>query len=699
MTLPPLLNHPPAYPEEALPGWLWRLALANHITTPSAILRLLTPKITPQAPFMQQTLANLRDPNLFQALGNLTHTSAQTIYQLTLHRFAHLLTLPNQASERLSLTDGRTLKLLPQQTLSDFYTQRPAWCPLCLFEFPCVRLHWHIPFLTCCTRHRCWLFDTCPVCQQSLSERHIVTRRCEYCGFRLETAAVTAVPEDDLLFSWQVTLVGWLHEIPTPGLGLPNVPVNVLLRTIHGLRFVAQRVGQDWPFHYIPPHIPRPNLDIRERRALTRIERGSLYTTAFSCLIDWPHRFYAFLEAYRQRSTPERLTGLRGEFGSLYGSWMERSWQDPAFDFIRTAFDEYLLTYSQRVQDYPHLSLREDYFSFHETCQHLQVSAHTVNRLTGEGYLPRHTFKNDGGFVWFKRHDVEALQHRWTQYIPFRDVVCQLGISKHLARELITAQLLRVVPADTGVHQDQTYLYQDSLSFLLDDLKPYTTIQTHRPPDHILLVDILNRRTSVKLNFGQLLRRIQAGKLPAYHRRASLLPLAEMWLMRADVENLSQAVKGENDWMTLTEVRSYLGFGRRGFAQFSTLELLQPQHQSGRKHLYSASQVLAFRDQYINASQVGRLLDMSAAHISELVKSGYLKPASGPGLDQFACYLFNREYVLQWKAQYIMYREINGLVPDGNAFMKLLKKRGIRSVMGPPHVYARGAVMNVLSSL
>ena len=539
-----LLNHPFPYPDEALSCWVWRLAQRNYVPSPTAFLSRL------HAIPASLTWNELREPKVFRALAALTNTSVATIHAHTLHRFAPLLTAPEAQTLPLPVSADSLLTLLPERLNHDFYTPTFAWCPACLAEAHYVRLHWHVPFMVCCTVHECWMLDACPNCQMRLREPDILAGRCADCGTSLERAAAIPVPNVDLLLGLQTALLGWLYRPEVPQSSFPDIPVAVLLRVLRGLRYSAQRAGNGWDFHYIPSGISKPTVDILKHRWLTLFERGCLYATAVRGLQEWPQSFYNFLDAYRQRPAPKEATGLRREFGTLYISWLNQFWKHPAFSFVQHAFNDYLVEHipvhqianSTRIRDYPDLLERVDYVDLKRTAKYLGSSVKSVYRLVEEGHLTAHRFPKDVLGVWFARHELERCKQTWEQHLPFAAVARQLGLSKRLTGELLNAHLLRRVSVQGGLKQQGIFVEHDSLQTLLSSLKSLTTIQPASEQGISLLL-VCIRNGSVKMDLTHVLTRLLAGKLPAYHPNELLLPLSALWFMPQDVEALATHVK------------------------------------------------------------------------------------------------------------------------------------------------------------
>jgi hypothetical protein len=405
-----LINHPPPYEDETLASWLWRLAQCNYVHSPSVLLRHLRDTVLKTTPVMMGITHGVRDPALFAALAELTNTSVEAVYQHTIHRFASVLTAPDRDVVQLQISANRMLPLFYGNATRNCYTPRFAWCPACLTKERYVRLHWHIPLVTCCEVHHCWLLEECPACQTRLKEPDILNGYCPECCFCLERAVSAPVPSRDLLLVMTSTVVGWLYgHLDAVPVELPNVSAAVLFRVLQGLRSAVQRAGNEWNFHYIPEGTAVPNLDIVKQRYLTLFERGCLYATAFCGFLGWPHGFRAFLDAYRRRPAAKEESGLRREFGVLYISWMMRLWKHPAYDFIQEAFNDYLVDRvpvyqvmdSSRVRDYPDLFERFDYLDRKRATTYLDICISSIHRLVATIFPLR--------AMWFAAKDVDSL--------------------------------------------------------------------------------------------------------------------------------------------------------------------------------------------------------------------------------------------------------------------------------------------------
>jgi len=703
----PVLNHSPPQPQETLKSWLWRLALTNYLDSPRPLLKILERGVPDTVLIWQQVNTRIREKRVFEALAEVTHTTARTVYDHTLHRFAHALVPPTRSLDWLHLSGDVSVALPPTKLYRDFHLPGPRWCPACLAETRAVRLHWHIPPVTCCVQHGCWLQEGCPFCAAAVSEEDLVLGQCMTCGRSLDRLEPVLMEVDDELFVWQKTLMAWLYQTETPALGLPSVPVNTQLTVLRGLRYAAQRAGNDWTFHARLSSVPPSDLYILKQLRLTVYESGSLYTTAFRGLLNWPHGFDAFLDAYRQRPEPSEPTGLRRELGTLYISWLSRFWKHSAFAFVQAAFNEYLLEhmppfkviYSTRTRDYPELLERVSHLDMNRTRLYLKSSVLSIHRLVDEGHLTVHRFEDNADGVWFARQQLDELIERWQQHLPFLDVVEQLAISKRLVKELLDARLLQTVPASAGWKRTGIYVYKDSLHAFLDRLRARTAIQPQPPTEHMLLRDVcILHGGSVQLNLVELLQRVLNGQIAAYHASETLLPLGDMWFLAADIVPLDEHVKTEQRWLNKGEVRAYLRISIPQLHQLIDCDLLIPQKQFGPKQFFAKSNVASVAERFVFMLEAHERLEIAYVSISRLIQHGLLHALPYPICPGRRCYIFDCKAFDEWQQQYILLPEMTRSATDLEALLADLRSAHIQPVVAAPAVYHRKEVMPYLHS-
>ncbi|NLF76237.1 MAG: hypothetical protein GX573_11105, partial [Chloroflexi bacterium] len=458
--------------------------------------------------------------------------------------------------------------------------------------------------------------------------------------------------------------------------------------------------------HHIPPGIPVPDLDIVKRQYLTLFERGCLYTTAFQGLLDWPHGFFDYLDAYRQRPVFDaKETGLRREFGVLYMSWFEEYWKHPGFEFVQTAFNDYLVerlpaymvAFSKRAYD-PDLLYRLDYLTIEQAARYVECPARAVRRLVAEGHLTAHHFDyfEQEDRLWVSRHELDQLLQQWEGHLTAPEVAQMLGITLEIARELIATPLLEVVPDDAGKQWMLIYVYRHSVLQFIQRLKKHTTILANPQLHGVSIAEVSIHNGSIGLGFPEIWQRICDGKLTACHPHESLFPLTDLWFWPETVANISQTVKDEHDWITLMETLDCLGVKRPVLDHFLEAGLFQPVKAFGQKQFFRRSDVEALRDCAVSSRQAAELLNTSLSRFLELNRQGYFSPLSGPGINRHTHYIFDRHELLAWHKEYLVMSELKQLVGvDPYVF---LREHRILPVFRKPSVYLRREVMAVISA-
>jgi DNA-binding transcriptional MerR regulator len=498
----------------------------------------------------------------------------------------------------------------------------------------------------------------------------------------------------------------WLHEMPPPPkLGLPNVPVNILLLVLQGLRYAAQRAGNDWHFHHTLANLPTPNLDIVERRRLTLAERSNLYCTAFRGLLDWPYGFYAFLDAYRTRSHDMGDKGLRREFGSLYMSWLMRFWRHPAFAFVSQCFNTYVVEHlpaaqvvnAKWVTYHPEILERFDYGNAPYVAQELGISVAGVHRLAQAGALTAYHFGRYERTPLYSRRQVEHLKQRWQRHRTRVQASQQLGISLEIISEMLKAGVLQAVSPSEGTELgDIIYISQDNLDALLHLLRQHTRVQAQMPSDGVCIAEASKLcSAAVGQNYAHLLQRIMQGKLMAYHTDPTILPLGKIWFSWEDVTALPQVLKEERGWLSLTETLQHMDVKRGTLQHFFDSELLTPVAGSRHKRFFSRDQVFDLKARMVSSREAADLLQLPMHTISLLAGGGVLLPLSGPGINQHGHYVFDRGDLLEWQEKHITLAEIRAIIADPDLRRQI--RQQVNPLFSKPYIYPRKEVMSVVN--
>lgn len=217
----------------------------------------------------------------------------------------------------------------------------PKICPSCLVESSYCRRIWELTLVTACPKHMCLLIDECPKCERRIQSLRSSVSVCS-CKFDWREVDVITLKEQEVALAKHIYLLCGLTPndkyASTLAEQSPVFALN-LQEFISALIFIASQ---------------QRGLSGITGKLLTREMRNKelhiLYRKAFSVFENWPHNFYKFLDWRRAQernnlSRDERLKfSLGKDFGNFY-SGMYRFFPSGSFDFMKTAFGEYLLSH------------------------------------------------------------------------------------------------------------------------------------------------------------------------------------------------------------------------------------------------------------------------------------------------------------------------------------------------------------------
>jgi len=339
-TLPALLHRPSRLPDESLPSFLIRLAQENFYHSPTMVLQLCRERLTGR-----DTITRPTRTETYRVLSALTGTTADELYSASAQRFATTVIPPTYEPCSVELPSGKTGPIL-----QGFFLREQVWpetdvqfCPLCLRQAAYHRVSWMPLAVAVCLHHQCLLVRGCPHCTENISVGDLLKAQCPNCNLSLTEIPVTPVVPD---FS-QAMLQAWLGlcklPLAKPHYSLPDISPVVLYRVLDGLRRAMMSIQHSWDYlHQTPRGISSPLLPCRWKGDITPAKAYILYATAFKALVNWPHGFYDFLEAYKRRDDLPATDYIQDDFGYIYRTCLEKQWLDPAFHFIQQAFEQYL---------------------------------------------------------------------------------------------------------------------------------------------------------------------------------------------------------------------------------------------------------------------------------------------------------------------------------------------------------------------
>lgn len=674
----PFLCRSALRPGESLPSLLVRLAVLNAYQSPRMVLSIGQERLT-----QKDDLTRPMHAETYQVLQQLTKLTPSALYRATPHFFARAISLPGDETATVSLSGGETAPLLPANVRRSYLrsNHRVCYCPRCLETDAYFRQAWSPRAVTVCLEHRCLLVRGCQSCQSFLRLQDVVKGQCPKCQFDLTQAVVSDVTQDAFGLFAQTTLLRWFglvreecgHQFSLPNslqetwtpwtASMPQQPTAVLYHLVEGVQRSLLRIKPNWHYWHTEGGCMPPPLGFVKRRArlqgLTPEMTYLLSATAFKALVNWPHGFYAFLDAYQERNGRSVKHQFPQDFGDLYRLCLNGRWSSPHFQFVQAAFDRYLIANypltpalfsSRRYRMRPQLAARLPCMPADEAAQRLQVSPRMLNRLVSQRFLGVYkgeiVRKSPRQPDFICRSEVLTLQQRWELGIPQADAVRFLGVSELILIDLVDAGMLTTVNSPDE-RCDNWLLSPKSVTRLLERLmysaRPIREIQPYARP----LVEMAQAlsyygyraATIMQLAWEQLIR-VSWERQPAPQS-------GRLWVSTEDLDFRLELLCDDRPFLSRVQAARQLCVPVANLMEWESKGLISCSREKGLGWQFDRADVERFDAQYLLLTEAASLLDVSTYMVRQWMKKDRLSPVSGPSIDGCKRLLFRRSDVEQ----------------------------------------------------
>jgi transposase-like protein/integrase len=608
----------------------------------------------------------LREDVAYHYLGHLLQLNEEALYKLTCHRFLLQMQAPDEVQPSPSGYLQRPLFLPRGHVTRTLFLSQLAVrvCPKCLAEEPpCGVLFWNIGPVVACLKHRIFLVDCCPYCQGKIPLLRSVLTHCPRCSsgdYRL--APTVDLPEEPLFLSNQALILAHLGveeeyrgDMPTE---YGESPLYGLLPWQYFQLLKAFRHVLDpfFPNHPLLQTVAGPPLP-SERRASVNFksslgEWATFGLTFHALFTSWPDNFIALLESLL--SVQSRFSGknlLSRHFGELYRKYLYNRLKDPAFAFLREAFEDYLKKRYRggrvsnrllpfRGMDSTEVATQGSYVTRRQARQLLGVQEQNLSALVSNGTLRtlREPIGTKGKVnLWIiEKANVEALLEEWKNLLSL-DAVAQLylGVSKQQVLALTRADLL--LPArGPKVDRSHTWYYKrEEMERLETELLRYADNAVSSTSE---CVPLSNIASSIGLSLVESLKEILGGHLglidtereiPLFQR----LVLSDSEAKRFLKERL-RAARSELNLLSAHDVMKIFSVGETTLGEWVRQGLLIGKRQTvnGKRRglLFQKEMVDALRHTYVFAKEAAELLDVNRSTIYLYVSRRILHPLGPP---------------------------------------------------------------------
>jgi hypothetical protein len=709
-----LLRRSRLLPGESISSLLIRLAKANYYNP----YTLLSDHIQSTIKAQGQARDRLSYPYqllTYECIATMTKIEVSRLHAATPHNFALVTTPP---SETVKLLDGISAPLLApgiaSKQLHPTYAGR--FCPMCLKASAYHRLTWMSIAVSACLEHSCLLLNCCHSCGKEVPIRDIVTTQCSRCKSDLTEANTLSLADDKFGLLSQSIVQSWLMNSITPqdtATMLSAQSPRVLYRVMDGLQQVIRaQANSEWTYlHTVNGTSFTFN---QERRILTPYESYCLYTTAFKGLINWPNGFYNFLQAYQGQMPANRSAygGPKANLGNLYTQWLQGYWQYPAFDFVQKAFEEYFIrTYhlsssvarSSLCQSNPNIVNELKYINFAEAARITGTTPRLIEIQASAGRLASYTSDDNSKYKYVSRVEVQEICRRWNEGIERSEAAKWLGVTEKMIVDMVNIGLL---PAEHSPSDGfpRWMFAKSALIELLDKASERVRLITLGEEHHNQLIDLTGASRLVfvvGLDAVHIIQWVIEGKLCAYNEAKNEYHLGTLLFAHADLQQRIEDVKSENDWISREEATKLLEVKDATLARWVKIGLLSPSTVCGHVQYFSRSVVNQFIADHITSDEASQILGVGKLATQKWARMGRLSETcvSGPNVDGYHAYLFNRARLIQWRNERLTFGEAVGLIGVSKATFHQWISEGkiepLDDMGGKQRWFARQAVLNL----
>lgn len=503
-------------------------------------------------------------------------------------------------------------------TVQDFNQQTLRWCPSCLLEAPYIRKFWALKLVCHCERHQTKLLERCPACGAAQSPLRSNLRSCQ-CGERISVADGLVAPtisETKLLGRLHFAFDGVHGHGPFEQLN-PSAWVRLI-------RYFGQfedgrepeRPGQLGNLH---------DLDVA----------GSVFSRAAVLLDDWPANFNRLLESTLKNRPVS--PSLRKSFGRLY-RLIYRDLADPSFGFVREAFEAFINDswwgtvckrnrgLSAAIQgQHPRLTLRQ-------AADSLGIGKKTLKHLVQASVIQAMEAKTTKGraLTTIHRAQLDLLGDLPASVMRLKDAAAALALPEHRLRELIDAGAIKPMLNRREANTSQWLISKTDI----DVLNQLPGVELG---DGVSMKQILKNWRLRPGEFPDLVREILNGSVELL-KADQQSAFGDRMCSRASVATWRQMALGANQTLSVDQAAKALGVKQQvAYALVHSglirTDRIQKPIQIGRDALES------FQQEYVSLAELAGGRRTSPRR---LLLELDLVPVCGPTVDGCRQYFFRR---------------------------------------------------------
>lgn len=502
--------------------------------------------------------------------------------------------------------------------VQDFNQQTLRWCPSCLLEAPYLRNFWTLKLVCHCERHQLKLLERCPACGAAQSPSTSNLRSCQ-CGERIAVADGLVGPtisETKLLGRLQFASDG------THGLGpFEQLNPSAWMRLI---RYFGQFEDGREP--------ERPG---RLRNLHDLDVAGNVFSRAAVLLDEWPANFNRLLESTLKNRPVS--PSLRKSFGRLY-RLLYRDLADPSFGFIREVFEAFIndawwgtvckrnrgLSAAVQAQ-HPRLTLRQ-------AADSLGIGKKTLKHLVEASVIEATEARTTKGraLTTIHRAQLDLLGDLPASVMSLKDAAAALALPERRLRELIDAGVIKPL-----LHRKEAKTSQWLIS--KTDIDVLNQIPGAEPGDGVSIKQILKNWRLRAGEFPDLVRAIRSGSIELL-KTDQQPAFGERMCCRTTVTGWRQVAVGASQTLSVDQAAKVLGV-KQQVAYALVHSGLIPTDRWQRPIQIGRDVLETFKREYVSLAELSSARRMSPRR---LLLELDCRAVCGPAVDGCRQYFFKR---------------------------------------------------------
>lgn len=511
----------------------------------------------------------------------------------------------------------------------DFTHMHRRWCPSCVALGRWMRPIWRLKIATICNTHRTRLIQSCQACGAYPDLQTILQGVCT-CGYHFGEVASQAT-------HMELQLSRALEESLTRTTTLDLGGTDVHFNTQQLSRFILYtgRLIKG-------PSLRRPG-KIRELEAVS-VATGLVVGSA-KLLADWPSAFWHCLEGFVEAAPAD--ASIRRVFGALYNV-LYRDLSDPIFQFLRDAFEQFLLEHWRGE-----LCGRHRLFSLHTIQEHRYqgvarvarsagIGSKTLRRMVHQDRFPANHFQHSSArhLITVDKETLERLLPDPNEYVDLRSTARLFGLKRSRLRELVAHGALLADAKPNFARSNHWHFRRCELTGLLAEIRQ-GSVGIVDGVGSVTLNHALRYWRISGMELGKLIRAVKQQEIE--HDLPLTYRLSEMKFREDGLRTwLRQTRETATSWVSVARAAELLCLKEQVVYELVSRNFLVAEVISRNGHAVrrlALQSLQDFENTFIALSQLAKHRKTSAKSLMRVLEA---RPVTGPGVDGGRQYFFKR---------------------------------------------------------